>query len=67
MAAVLLWNVSGFALSWAPETISFIILEFIVAAAQHGAFMVCNVMGESRVCLSVNISLQGASFINKEI
>lgn len=46
MAAVLLWNVSGFALSWAPETISFIILEFIVAAAQHGAFMVCNVMCE---------------------
>lgn len=44
MAAVLLWNVSGFALSWAPDTISFIILEFIVAAAQHGAFMVCNVM-----------------------
>ncbi|XP_022286350.2 organic cation transporter protein-like [Crassostrea virginica] len=44
MAAVLLWNVSGFALCWAPEYISFIILEFIVAAAQHGAFMVCNVM-----------------------
>ncbi|XP_061175966.1 organic cation transporter protein-like [Saccostrea echinata] len=44
MAAVLLWNVSGFAVCWAPEYISFIILEFIVAAAQHGAFMVCNVM-----------------------
>ncbi|XP_048727164.2 organic cation transporter protein-like isoform X1 [Ostrea edulis] len=44
MASVLLWNVSGFAVCWAPEYISFIILEFIVAAAQHGAFMVCNVM-----------------------
>lgn len=65
MAAVLLWNVSGFALCWAPEYISFIILEFIVAAAQHGAFMVCNVMGKPflwpcvrlvlPVCLSVSV------------
>ena len=59
MAAVLLWNVSGFALCWAPEYISFIILEFIVAAAQHGAFMVCNVMGKPllRPCVRLVLSV----------
>ena len=69
MAAVLLWNVSGFALCWAPEYISFIILEFIVAAAQHGAFMVCNVMGKPllrpcvRLVLSVCLSVCRVLFV----
>lgn len=36
---------SAFGVCWAPEFISFVILQFIIGAANHGAFMICCVLG----------------------
>ncbi|XP_048771493.2 organic cation transporter protein-like [Ostrea edulis] len=36
---------AAFGICWAPEFISFVILEFIIGAANHGAFMICCVLG----------------------
>ena len=51
---------SAFGVCWAPEFISFVVLEFIIGAANHGAFMICCVLGSSTslsVCLSVRLSV----------
>ncbi|KAJ8314449.1 hypothetical protein KUTeg_006599 [Tegillarca granosa] len=36
---------SALGVAWAPEFYSFCVLEFIVGAAHHGAFMICCVLG----------------------
>ncbi|XP_061177652.1 organic cation transporter protein-like [Saccostrea echinata] len=36
---------AAFGVCWAPEYISFVVLEFIIGAANHGAFMICCVLG----------------------
>lgn len=43
---------SAFGVCWAPEFISFVILQFIIGAANHGAFMICCVLGQ---CPSVTL------------
>ncbi|XP_061189312.1 organic cation transporter protein-like [Saccostrea echinata] len=45
----LLLIVSAFAVSWAPEIISFTVLEFIIGATNHGAFLCTNVLGQELV------------------
>lgn len=45
MITAVLLLVSGLGASWAPEFYSFAVLEFIIGAAIHGAFMICCVLG----------------------
>lgn len=46
---LLLLIVAAFAVSWAPEIISFTILEFIIGGTNHGSFLCTNVLGQELV------------------
>lgn len=43
---LLLLIVAAFAVSWAPEIVSFTILEFIIGGTNHGSFLCTNVLGK---------------------
>ena len=46
----------AFGVCWAPEYVSFVILQFIIGAACHGAFMICCVLGQYYIfCLSFGV------------
>lgn len=42
----LLLIAAAFAVSWAPEIISFTVLEFIIGGTNHGSFLCANVLGK---------------------
>lgn len=46
---LLLLIAAAFAVSWAPEIISFTILEFIIGGTNHGSFLCTNVLGQELV------------------
>lgn len=46
---LLLLIVAAFAVSWAPEIISFTVLEFIIGGTNHGSFLCTNVLGQELV------------------
>ncbi|XP_048774399.2 organic cation transporter protein-like isoform X1 [Ostrea edulis] len=45
----LLLIAAAFAVSWAPEIISFTVLEFIIGGTNHGSFLCANVLGQELV------------------
>nr|XP_022328515.1 organic cation transporter protein-like isoform X2 [Crassostrea virginica] len=46
---LLLLIAAAFGVSWAPEIISFTILEFIIGGTNHGSFLCTNVLGQEMV------------------
>ena len=45
---LLLLIAAAFGVSWAPEIISFTILEFIIGGTNHGSFLCTNVLGKTK-------------------
>lgn len=52
MLSVVVLLTSGYAAAFAPGFISFTVIEFIVGAGMHGAFIICTVLGKFNFILN---------------